>query len=86
MSSASSSCSSNSPVAPPRVHRARAVPPSLFTARVTLMPPPPGSKRGALQRSLCSATTRSTETLLSMVGLRVRVTISDMAEYLLMGP
>jgi len=47
--------------------------PSLFNALETLMPPPPGSYLGRAQRSFRSATTLSTEVLLSMQGFIVIV-------------
>jgi hypothetical protein len=53
-------------------------PPSLFTARETFTPPPPGSKVGAAQRILISLATLSTDVLLSIVGFTVRVTILGM--------
>jgi hypothetical protein len=38
------------------------------------MPPPPGSRRTDVQRSLCAGTTRSTAADTSMAGFIVKVT------------
>src|SRR5690606_11342261 len=48
------------------------------SARETLLPPPPGSIRGAVQRSLCSGSMRSVSVKRSTAGLMVSVTTVSM--------
>jgi hypothetical protein len=54
---------------------ARTSPPSLAMTRATLTPPPPGSRRTDVLRSLCVGTTRATSAEMSMAGFMVRVTM-----------
>ena len=63
------------PVAPPRATIAVDWPPMILIARLTLMPPPPGSTTGLSQRSLRSGTTLSAAVDRSSAGFSVTVRI-----------
>ena len=59
----------------PVIHRGTSAPSRCMT-RATLMPPPPGSRRSAVQRILWNGTNCPMEVQASIDGLMVRVTMS----------
>jgi hypothetical protein len=64
------------PVLPPAGKTAVDSPPRMVIARLTFMPPPPGSLRSFWQRSFLVGTTWSTSALMSRQGLIVSVTMA----------